>query len=129
MTMTIAELPTSVPLGPALTEGQAREIFRQGEEAVVFALLSLAKQLAEQQPSAAPLGHGPQLPQAGGGRAPQTARTEGRTSGRAAPHARADRSAGRSSPRTVSDVPGAVDPHQPDPHPDHRGHPRADHPG
>ena len=55
MTMTIAELPTSVPLGPALTEGQAREIFRQGEEAVVFALLSLAKQLAEQQPSAAPV--------------------------------------------------------------------------
>jgi transposase len=32
-----------VPLGPALTEQQAREIFAQGEEAVVFALLKLAK--------------------------------------------------------------------------------------
>jgi hypothetical protein len=37
----------SVSLGPALTEEQAREIFRQGEEAVVFALLRLAAQLAE----------------------------------------------------------------------------------
>jgi transposase len=55
MTMTTAELPTLVLLGPALTEEQAREIFRQGEEAVVFALLSLAKRLAEQQPSAAPV--------------------------------------------------------------------------
>ena len=33
----------NVPLGPALTEEQAREIFAQGEEAVVFALLTLAK--------------------------------------------------------------------------------------
>jgi transposase len=41
-----------VPLGPALTESQAREIFRQGEEAVVFALLQLAKRLAEQQGAA-----------------------------------------------------------------------------
>ncbi|MBV8316389.1 MAG: IS66 family transposase zinc-finger binding domain-containing protein, partial [Planctomycetaceae bacterium] len=52
--MTTATLPTLVPLGPALTEEQAREIFRQGEEAVVFALLSLAQQLADQPPSAAP---------------------------------------------------------------------------
>src|SRR5574337_859822 len=36
-------------LGAGLTERQAREIFRQGEEAVVFALLQLAKQLAESQ--------------------------------------------------------------------------------
>src|SRR3989304_363440 len=34
---------------PMMTEEQARAIFRQGEEAVVFALLQLAKQLAEQQ--------------------------------------------------------------------------------
>ena len=34
-------------LGAGLTEAQAREIYRQGEEAVVFALLRLAKQLAE----------------------------------------------------------------------------------
>src|SRR5579863_8817429 len=47
MTVTTATLPTSVPLGPALSEEQAREIFRQGEEAVVFALLSLAQQLAK----------------------------------------------------------------------------------
>jgi transposase len=48
MTVTTATPPTLVPLGPALSEAQAREIFRQGEEAVVFALLSLAQQLAEQ---------------------------------------------------------------------------------
>jgi transposase len=47
MTVTTATLPTSVSLGPALSEEQAREIFRQGEEAVVFALLSLARQLAK----------------------------------------------------------------------------------
>lgn len=34
-------------LGAGLTEGQARGIYRRGEEAVVFALLQLAKQLAE----------------------------------------------------------------------------------
>lgn len=33
-------------LGPHLTAEQARAIFRQGEEAVVFALLTLAKQVA-----------------------------------------------------------------------------------
>ena len=32
-----------------LTEAQARSLFRQGEEAVVFALLELTKQLAEAQ--------------------------------------------------------------------------------
>lgn len=42
-----------VTLGPSLTEEQAREIFSQGEEAVVFALLTLAKQLAEQRADAA----------------------------------------------------------------------------
>gem|GEM_PF-2148483 len=34
-------------LGPALTEQQTREIDRQGEEAVVFALLTLALRVAE----------------------------------------------------------------------------------
>ena len=39
----------------ALTESQARELFRQGEEAVVFALLELTKQLAEaRSPSSNP---------------------------------------------------------------------------
>lgn len=39
-------------LGPQLTAEQATLIFHQGQEAVVFALLSLAKQLAERQPAA-----------------------------------------------------------------------------
>jgi transposase len=55
MTVTTATLPTSVPLGPALSEEQAREIFRQGEEAVVFALLSLAQQLAQLPTTPPPL--------------------------------------------------------------------------
>ena len=55
MTVTTATLPTSVPLGPALSEQQAREIFRQGEEAVVFALLSLAQQLAEPPTTPSPV--------------------------------------------------------------------------
>jgi transposase len=41
---TTAEPSKTVPLGPSLTEEQARQIFHQGEEAVVFALLKLAKQ-------------------------------------------------------------------------------------
>src|SRR5512144_1807609 len=36
-------------LGPGLTAEQAALIFQQGQEAVVFALLTLAKQLAEKQ--------------------------------------------------------------------------------
>ena len=36
-------------LGSGLTEARAREIFRQGEEAVVFALLDQARQLAQLQ--------------------------------------------------------------------------------
>lgn len=43
-----------VSLGPALTEQQAREIYRQGEEAVVFALLSLAQRSAMPQAAATP---------------------------------------------------------------------------
>lgn len=42
-------LATPVTLGPALTEQQARDIYRQGEEAVVFALLTLAQKAAEPQ--------------------------------------------------------------------------------
>ena len=44
-------------LGPSLTEQQAREIFSQGEEAVIFSLLALAKQLAEQAAAAAGTSH------------------------------------------------------------------------
>jgi transposase len=39
-------------LGPQLTADQALLIFQQGQEAVVFALLCFAKQLAEKQPTA-----------------------------------------------------------------------------
>jgi len=39
--------------GVSLTEQQARQIFRQGEEAVVFALLQLAKQLQQAQAGSA----------------------------------------------------------------------------
>ena len=40
-------------LGSALTEAEARSIYEQGEEAVVFALLTLTKQIGEQQAQAA----------------------------------------------------------------------------
>jgi len=43
-----------VSLGPDLTTEQAEEIYNQGKEAVVFALLDLAKKLAEQQSPPAP---------------------------------------------------------------------------
>lgn len=46
-----------IPLGAGLTEQQARDIFAQGEEAVIFALLAQAKMLAEQQAVAAGLSH------------------------------------------------------------------------
>jgi len=43
--------PLTEMLGASLTEEQAREIFRQGEETVVFALLTLARKLGELQPT------------------------------------------------------------------------------
>ena len=46
-------------VGASLTEEEARRIFRQGEEAVVFALLQLAAQLRQGQASATP---GPSTP-------------------------------------------------------------------
>jgi len=52
--MTDQTLATAVPLGPALTERQARQIYRQGEEAVVFALLTLARMRAEPHASSNP---------------------------------------------------------------------------
>ena len=47
----------NVPLGAMLTEQQAREIFSQGEEAVIFALLELAKRLAQQKAASAAISH------------------------------------------------------------------------
>jgi transposase len=46
-----------IPLEATLTEEQARQIFSEGEEAVVFALLQLAKQLAEQKAASAAGSH------------------------------------------------------------------------
>ena len=46
-----------IPLGSALTEERARTIYAQGEEAVVFALLTQAKMLVEQQARAAGTSH------------------------------------------------------------------------
>lgn len=46
-----------IPVGATLTEEQARKIFGQGEEAVVFALLELAKMLAGQTSAAAASSH------------------------------------------------------------------------
>lgn len=43
----------NIDLGPELTEDQARAIFAQGQETVVFALLKLAKMLAEANPPSA----------------------------------------------------------------------------
>ncbi len=46
-----------IPLGATLTEEQARQIFSQGEEAVIFALLALAKQLADEKAASAADSH------------------------------------------------------------------------
>lgn len=51
---TTAEPLQDVSLGPLLTEEQARQIYRQGEEAVVFALLMLAKQSVAIDTSSSP---------------------------------------------------------------------------
>jgi transposase len=53
----VTETTHENPLGPGLTEEQAREIYGLGEESVVFALLALAKMLAEQQAAAAATSH------------------------------------------------------------------------
>jgi transposase len=53
-------MPTAtanVPLGATLTEEQARIIYAQGEEAVIFALLEMAKLLAQQKHAEASTSH------------------------------------------------------------------------
>lgn len=47
----------TVSLGPTLTEAQAREIYAQGEEAVVFALLQMAQELAKNTAGSAATSH------------------------------------------------------------------------
>ena len=135
MTVTTATLPTSVPLGPALSEEQAREIFRQGEEAVVFALLSLAQQLAE-PPTTPPPVVTPTTPSAmippylkpkADGRRKRPGRKHGHPGSRR-PTPEPNRRV-RSSPRILSRLSRAADPDQSDADPPHRGHPRGDHAG
>jgi transposase len=46
MDATLARSKSSAVIGPTLTEEQARKIYRQGEEAVVLALMTMAKKLA-----------------------------------------------------------------------------------
>ncbi len=53
----MASSTRDISLGPALTEAQARTIYAQGEEAVVFALLAQAKMLEEQRAAAAATSH------------------------------------------------------------------------
>lgn len=53
----MATATLDMPLGPTLTEEQARAIFAQGEEAVVFALLEQAKRLRDQQAAEAGFSH------------------------------------------------------------------------
>src|SRR3989304_4049621 len=45
--MTISVLPKGISLGAALDRAQAEAIFARGREAVIFALLEMAKELAE----------------------------------------------------------------------------------
>jgi transposase len=46
--------PARLPLGPGLTPQQAEAIYAEGKEAVVFALLQLAKMASEQRPANLP---------------------------------------------------------------------------
>jgi hypothetical protein len=45
--MAVSVLPKEISLGPTLDRLQAKAIYARGEEAVIFALLEMAKQLAE----------------------------------------------------------------------------------
>ena len=53
----MATATLDIPLGSTLTEAQARAIYAEGEEAVVFALLEQAKMLAEQKAAEAASSH------------------------------------------------------------------------
>ena len=55
--MAMTDQLVAAGLGTGLTEQQAREIFAQGEEAVVFALLEQARMLAARQAAEAAGSH------------------------------------------------------------------------
>ena len=100
-------------LGPQLTADQASLIFQQGQEAVVFALLCLAKQLAEKQPTAttpdpsAPSGQTPPYakPPAKGRAKPRGARIG--HPGSSSPDAASNRCSRGSHPRRLPQLPRA----------------------
>ena len=72
-----------IPLGATLTEELARQIFSQGEEAVVFALLELAKRLAEQKAASAVGSH--QTPSTPSGMKPPYAKPSPKRRGKKKP--------------------------------------------
>jgi len=86
-------------LGASLTEEQAREIYRQGEESVVFALLTLARKLAGVRQKAASL--------AGGGHSSAATRRVVRRDLRVASRA-AGRAVGRADRDCLGGRPGAA---------------------
>ena len=111
-------------LGAGLTEGQAREIFGQGEEAVVFALLELAKMLAERQAVEADTSH--QCPATPSGMKPPfvkpTTSRRKKKPGRKAGQAAAARRARDASGRGLSAVRWSVVPRRRDTDALHRRH-------
>ena len=64
----MATATLDIALGSTLSEEGAREIYAQGPEAVVFALMAMAKMLAEQQAASAATSH--QTPSTPSGRKP-----------------------------------------------------------
>ena len=90
-------------LGPQLTAEQASLIFQQGQEAVVFALLSLAKLLAEKQavattPDPSHVRADSPLRQAARQRPSQVQGGQARTSRQSSPDAASDRRSPGSHP-------------------------------
>jgi transposase len=97
----VAASVLDIPLGPALTEEQARTIYAQGEETVVFAVLTLAKMLAEQQAVMAATSH--QTPSTPSGMKPVYQKPAASTRGKKTP--------GRKSghPGSRREAPGRID--------------------
>src|SRR5438477_3636210 len=75
-------LTLDIPLGPTLSVEQAEVIYARGKEAVIFSLLELAKQLAEQRGSSASTPSG-MVPTYQKPPAPKRRKTPGREAGHA----------------------------------------------
>jgi transposase len=87
----MATATLDIAVGPTLSEEQARAIFAEGEEAVVFALLQMAKLLAEQQAAQAGTSH----------------QTPATPSGMKPPFAKPTKSRGKKKPGRKNGHPGA----------------------